>query len=57
MLDFKNCVMKITSKYSSQCLVTLQGKLKLTEKENISIRHSSLHQCTSHQPILVPDLG
>jgi hypothetical protein len=62
MFDFKNYVTKIMSKSPSQHLVTLQGKLKVTEKEkNLHIRkfllHFSIFQCTSHQPISGADLG
>jgi hypothetical protein len=34
MSDFKNYVLKIVSKSPSQHLVRIEGKLKLTEKEN-----------------------
>jgi hypothetical protein len=58
MFDFKNYLMKITSKSPSRHLVKLQGKLKLTKTEkNLHIRKFLLHfskfQCTCHQPISV----
>jgi hypothetical protein len=35
LFDFKNYIMKIMSKSPSQHLVTLQAKLKLTEKKKV----------------------
>jgi hypothetical protein len=62
MSDFKNCLTKIISETPSRHLVRLQGKLKLTEKENnLHIckfyLYFSVFQRTDHQPISVADLG
>ena len=37
MFDFKNYVMKMTSKSPKQRLIRLQGKLKLAEKKKLNI--------------------
>jgi hypothetical protein len=60
--DFRNYVTKLMSKSSSQHLLRLEGKLKITEKENnLHIFKFSLCfpvlQCTSHQQISMADLG
>jgi hypothetical protein len=43
MSDVMNHVMEIMSKSQSRHLVTLQGKLKLTEKKNLQTRQSLLY--------------
>jgi hypothetical protein len=60
MFDFKKCVMKIMSKFSSRLLVRVQGKLKLQQKKYIHILevllYFSIFKYDSRQPISVADL-
>jgi hypothetical protein len=61
MYEFKNYVMKIMSISPNRRLFRLHGNLKLTEKGKYLHVHKfelsfSKFQCTSYQPISVPDL-
>jgi hypothetical protein len=62
LFDFKTYFMKILLKSASRRLVRLQGKLKLTEKEEslhilMYLLYFSIFQRISHQPISGADLG
>jgi hypothetical protein len=63
MFDIKNRAAKVILSCPIRCLVRLQGKLRLTEKEKylLHIRkfllYFSILQFSSHQQISVADLG